>query len=51
MGILTLYGTKKLLKKNSPAYMGILTLYGAKKSYGKFPHDFHKHSWNISFHR
>jgi hypothetical protein len=27
MGILTLYGTKKLHKKNSPAYMGILTLY------------------------
>jgi hypothetical protein len=31
MGVLTLYGTKKLHKKNSPAYLGILTLYGAKK--------------------
>jgi hypothetical protein len=47
MGILTLYGTEKKHKKNSPAYTGILTLYGAKK----FPHVFHMLSWNISFHR
>jgi hypothetical protein len=37
MGILTLYGTEKKHKKNSPAYIGILTLYGAKKNIRKIP--------------